>query len=166
MYKIKEVRTNRGVTQAELAEKVGVSRSAIAKYEKGERTPPLSLLQKIADALKVPISDLGVKLPKNFENVRIVSPKEMFSGLPFLSEIFNEKNKDNTSIIDIDNIDDFEDDTLNDEKVRNMLIDCILFYFNQNDLYLSFDETDMLFDEMKEYINFKIYLYRNKKSIK
>lgn len=163
MYKIKEVRLSRGITQSELANKIGVSRSAIAKYEKGERNPPLSLLQKIADVLKIPISDLGIQLPKNFENVRIVSPEEMFSNLPYMGEIFsNPKKKNTTSIVDTSTIDNFEDDSLNYDKIRNMLIDSILFYFNENDLYLSFDEAESLYEEVKEYIFFKIYLYKNK----
>lgn len=166
MNKIKYFRTKRGITQAELAEIVGVSRSAIAKYEKDERTPPLSLLQKIADALKITLTDLGVMLPENYENIKIVSAKEMFSGMPFLDEIFNGKNNDNNSIVDTFTTDDTEDELIDENKVRNMLIDCILFYFNDNDIYLSFDEMDELFEEIKDYIYFKIYSYKenNKKS--
>ena len=40
-----------------------------------------------------------------------------------------------------------------------MLTDCILFYFNEKDIYLSFSEMDNLFEEIKEYIYFKIYCY-------
>jgi transcriptional regulator with XRE-family HTH domain len=39
----------KGMTQEELAAKLGLSRFAIAKYESGEREPALSTLTKIAD---------------------------------------------------------------------------------------------------------------------
>lgn len=157
MYDIKKRRLERGISQADLAESIGVSRSSIAKYEKGERTPTLSILQKIADVLKVSITDLGVDLPEGFENSKFISPNDFFSNMPYLADIFNGENdkihNDNKSIIQKDN------DILTEEKVRFMLTDCILFYFNEKDIYLSFSEMDNLFEEIKEYIYFKIYCY-------
>lgn len=40
-----------GLTQKELADKVGTQQSAIARLEKGKYAPSLTLLIKVADAL-------------------------------------------------------------------------------------------------------------------
>lgn len=50
---IKELRTLRGITQAELAKQVGTSQQQIGLYEKDKRTPRADVLKKIADVLGV-----------------------------------------------------------------------------------------------------------------
>ena len=55
---IKYIRKSKGLTQKELAEKIGVTDSAITKYEKGDREPNWKTLNKIAEALGVTINDL------------------------------------------------------------------------------------------------------------
>ena len=59
MNKIQEFRKLRGLSQAELAEKAGISEISIRKYEKGERRPKVETLSKIAMVLNVPITDLA-----------------------------------------------------------------------------------------------------------
>lgn len=55
--RIKHYRKLAGLTQRALAEKAGVSESAIRKYESGERyAPTIRQIVKIAGALKLPIS--------------------------------------------------------------------------------------------------------------
>ena len=44
-------RIDKGVTQAQLAEKLGTKQSAIARFESGDYNPTLSMLNKIANAL-------------------------------------------------------------------------------------------------------------------
>ena len=51
--KIKELRETSGMTQTELAEKVGVSKSVISAYEKGIRNPSNKVLELIADTFGV-----------------------------------------------------------------------------------------------------------------
>lgn len=51
--KIKELREKSGMTQTELAEKVGVSKSVISAYEKGIRNPSHKVLELIADTFGV-----------------------------------------------------------------------------------------------------------------
>lgn len=51
--KIKELRTDRGMTQKELAREAGISESAMRSYELGDRTPKPEVLDHIARALKV-----------------------------------------------------------------------------------------------------------------
>lgn len=56
--RIKKYRSERGLTQEELAEKVGVSRVYIGYVEQGRNTPSLEILEKITKALKVSLSDV------------------------------------------------------------------------------------------------------------
>lgn len=56
--KIKEVRKEKELTQRELAERLGTTPQNIAQYETGKRNPKRETLQKIAQALNVPLSDL------------------------------------------------------------------------------------------------------------
>jgi len=52
--KIKNSRLEAGLSQSELARKAGVSRSAVYRYEAGERVPDLDTVGKIAEALNIP----------------------------------------------------------------------------------------------------------------
>ncbi len=56
MLRIKEILKEKGLTQKELAEKIGVSRISIVKTIAGN--PTVDTLQKIASALNVPIVKL------------------------------------------------------------------------------------------------------------
>lgn len=56
--KIRKYRHEAGLTQEDLAEKVGVSRVYIGYVEQGRNTPSLEILGKIAKALKVRLSDI------------------------------------------------------------------------------------------------------------
>lgn len=50
---IKSLRKQRHITQVQLAEKIGVSRSTISMYEMGEREPDFETLEALADIFNV-----------------------------------------------------------------------------------------------------------------
>lgn len=52
------LRTQRGITQRELAEEIGVSDKAVSKWERGVGGPDISLLSRLAIALDVDIESL------------------------------------------------------------------------------------------------------------
>lgn len=56
--KLKEARSAAGLTQAELAERVGVSRKTINTVENGVFIPSTLLALKLAKALKCKVEDL------------------------------------------------------------------------------------------------------------
>ena len=58
--RIKKLRGELGLTQEDLAEKVGVSRVYIGYVEQGRNTPSLEILEKIAKSLKVKLSELVI----------------------------------------------------------------------------------------------------------
>lgn len=55
---IKIARTEAGITQKELAEKIGVYQKDISRWENGERTPSMEGLVKICIALQVSADEL------------------------------------------------------------------------------------------------------------
>ena len=55
---IRKMRKIRGMTQAELGKKIGVSYQQIGQYENGKRNPKLQTIAKIAVALDVLLLDL------------------------------------------------------------------------------------------------------------
>lgn len=56
---IKKARTSAGLTQAELAEKLGVTPQAVSQYERNIKSPKIETIQKFADALGVSVWELG-----------------------------------------------------------------------------------------------------------
>ena len=55
---LKKAREEAGLTQEQLAEKVGVARQTILFLEKGQYNPSLRLAHKISKIVKVPIKEL------------------------------------------------------------------------------------------------------------
>lgn len=59
--KIKVLRKTRGITQEQLAEKLGLQRATISNYEIGRRSPHLKDLKNIAEVLGVSIEYFAVE---------------------------------------------------------------------------------------------------------
>ena len=55
---IKQLRENRNLTQAELAEQIGVSSKTVSKWETAKGLPDIALLQPLAKALGVSVIEL------------------------------------------------------------------------------------------------------------
>lgn len=51
--KLKEARISAGLTQEQLAQKIGIAKSTSSGYESGNRDPSMFTISKIIDALKV-----------------------------------------------------------------------------------------------------------------
>ena len=56
--KIAEARRGIGLTQKELAERVGVTAQAVSKWERGSSCPDIAILDEIAESLGVSVSQL------------------------------------------------------------------------------------------------------------
>lgn len=72
---LKLMRTRKGLTQEQVAEQVGVSRQAVAKWEKGESLPDIESCVYLADLYGVPLDMLvrGLK-----EEIQSENSKQMF----------------------------------------------------------------------------------------
>ena len=75
--RLKEMRKACGLTQDALAPKIGVQRAVISKYENGSVSPSIEQLSKIADALKVSVSELLYDGVIRIDTSKHKHPKDM-----------------------------------------------------------------------------------------
>jgi len=61
--RLRHLRRSRGLTLSELGERVGRAPSALSLFENGRREPKLSLIEQLAAALSVPVSELLSRQP-------------------------------------------------------------------------------------------------------
>lgn len=78
--KILELRKNIGLSQEELAEKVGVSRQTISKWELGETSPDIAQAKKLSKIFNISIDEL-VNNDKKDIIIEKVSNTEKLAGL-------------------------------------------------------------------------------------
>jgi transcriptional regulator with XRE-family HTH domain len=55
---VRRIRLKKNLSQKALADKVGISVSYVSMLERGQRSPPLETVEKVAKALSVPASTL------------------------------------------------------------------------------------------------------------
>ncbi len=55
---LKNARERKGISQKDVAEKIGVAKSTYSLYESGNREPNVQTIKKIADVLNVSADDL------------------------------------------------------------------------------------------------------------
>lgn len=82
---ISTARKNAGMTQAELAQKLGISYVGISQWERDIRNPKKETLQRIADALDISLSELTGKQEETIGNSILEILRE--SGLTFLEVV-------------------------------------------------------------------------------
>lgn len=64
----KALRQSRGLTQAQMADKLGISISAVSMYEQGRRKPDNDMLRKICEKFRVSTDSLlGINVKGNSE---------------------------------------------------------------------------------------------------
>jgi transcriptional regulator with XRE-family HTH domain len=91
---IKELRTEKGVTQRELADYLGLTPKMVSFYEKGERFPPQDILNKLADYFSTTVdyilgrSDIR-ELPSNDELNELTELLETLHKRPEMKALFS-----------------------------------------------------------------------------
>jgi transcriptional regulator with XRE-family HTH domain len=96
---IAKIRVEKGLTQSDLAQKIGLHQSAIARFESGESNPALKTILKIVEALDQKLTTQPVKLEmESFagKKAEMFSDKGKFSWSPksqefSVKEYFNDK---------------------------------------------------------------------------
>ncbi len=73
--RLRALRTGRGLTQEELARQLGVSKSALCMYERGEREPRRETLLAVARLFGVDLGEL-FGLPRTAHLDRIPAPSD------------------------------------------------------------------------------------------
>lgn len=85
-------RTERGYSQQQLAEKVYVNRSSIAKWESGARLPDVDMIYRLANALNMDVNALlsAVRESEESPNIIIVDDEKLILhlGISVLEEVF------------------------------------------------------------------------------
>lgn len=84
--KLKEARKRKKLTQNDLAQKIGITKHAIAKYEQGQREPNLETLTKIIDELEIDFWDISPNL-----NMEIKAKGPYEEGIKFAKEVSQKK---------------------------------------------------------------------------
>lgn len=84
---IAELRKKQDLTQVELAERVGVSQSYLARWERGHAQPRPKALEKLAEALNVTVEELVTGGSAQLEVALGVSDGELVSLLQELQRL-------------------------------------------------------------------------------
>ena len=85
---LKQLRTNKGLSQRELAERMFVNRSTVARWESGSRLPDAVMISRLSQCLGIDVNTLLTAAAKSDDapNVIIVDDRKLFlsSALPIL----------------------------------------------------------------------------------
>ena len=95
---IRHLRKSKGLTQGELAQKIGVNRAMIGSYEENRAVPKLSVLQNLANYFSITIDEMINKKqwePSNTEPYETqISTYAKGKNLRILSTVVNQENKE------------------------------------------------------------------------
>lgn len=86
---IKELREKRKMTQMQLADKIGVSDKTVSKWETGKGYPDITLLEVIADAFSVSVTELISGNTVYNANVSANMLKSRFSVCPICGNVIH-----------------------------------------------------------------------------
>lgn len=89
---LRALRVEKGYSQQQLADKIVVNRSTIAKWESGSRLPDLDMIHHLANALNVDVSILlnAVLESEGTRNIILVDDEKVILAgeIPILEEVF------------------------------------------------------------------------------
>ncbi len=139
--RIKELREFNKLTQAELAEKLGLSRPAITKYERGERIPDFYTILSLSDIFCVDVDYLVGKTNfRNFEERELSELKDL------LYDSYKTKIISQTGIMSY--LSETIHMTLNDSIANDN-------YEMLKSIYIFYDLIESLFYTLKRNLRFK-----------
>jgi transcriptional regulator with XRE-family HTH domain len=80
---LRQFRVNKGISIDVLAKQVGVSKLTLLNIERGEANPTLSVIWKIANGLKIPITALlsiesDVSISRKKDGMKLISSNDVF----------------------------------------------------------------------------------------
>ena len=104
-YRLKELRKNRGITQQELANVLGVTKATICCYEKETRLPSFNNLIDLSNYFDVTIDYLAgkdtiAKIKRNKTGIEYMTKEE----IEFITKLRRNKKLYNSVIKDSDNV--------------------------------------------------------------
>lgn len=87
--KLKSLRKSQKLTQQDVADRVGITRSTLSNYEINRRVPDLRTLQKLAEVYAVPLDFFGIASTDEILDL-LARAKEVFES----SDISKDKKED------------------------------------------------------------------------
>lgn len=147
---IAHLRTNKGITQSELGERLGMSFQAVSKWERGETLPDVGVLPELSDILETTVDNIlrGGVLSVNFKGkIRVSDMIEGINALKTMGEKLGKGNKIYLSAIEgvnknlNTNIEDaFNDDYIFEAFVAEAIIGNIIdgMYVDMTDIKRNF----------------------------
>ena len=92
---ILNLRKAKGLTQAELGERVGVTFQAVSKWERGETLPDIVLLPDLAKVLETSIDNILLGGEKQIEYKGKIDVSQMKKGFEYLKQMGESLGKEN-----------------------------------------------------------------------
>lgn len=86
---IKNLRKSKGLSQKQLANKVGLSEITIRRYEKGINDPTTEVAEDIAIALEVSLAEL-IKEKVTNEKIKPFAPETLYKGEAYEEKLYNQ----------------------------------------------------------------------------
>ena len=88
--RIREARMRAGLTQADLARKLGISYQSIGQWERNGRNPKYETMQKIAEALGLTMNDL-FEIPKSLPGLIDSAYMDNEENITNVNEIYRQE---------------------------------------------------------------------------
>ena len=92
---ISDLRKNKGLTQSELGERVGVLFQAVSKWERGETLPDITVLPDLAKVLETSIDNILLGGDRQVEYKGKISVSDMKDGLISLKKMGEKLGREN-----------------------------------------------------------------------
>ena len=87
--RLKVIRNNKGMTQEQLSEMVGINSKYLSSIERGKENPTLNMIIKISESLDATIDDI-------FKDIEIEDPK---NRLRLINETLNRANDEQLKLV-------------------------------------------------------------------
>ncbi len=92
---IEELRKNKGLTQSDLGDRLGVSFQAVSKWERGETLPDTAILVPLAEVLETTVDFILTGGEKALNYRGKIKVSDMFEGIKHLGKMGECLGKDN-----------------------------------------------------------------------
>ena len=99
--RLREVREQRGWTQVDLAEKVGVTERTVGRWERGEAFPTSYALTKLCMLFNMTQEELGLRRAKNIPGTEGGVPTQAQVSLEPVDDLLTEQETDKESALEL-----------------------------------------------------------------